>query len=64
MLLSFIIDWITDYINTPEMSLTYSQRALFTLALIIIGFAITIIIVAVAAIQVKIEEIKERKNKK
>lgn len=56
MLLSFIIDWITDYINTPEMYLTYSQRALFTLALIIIGLAITIVCMSVTAIVIKIKD--------
>ncbi|MBP5433132.1 hypothetical protein [Ruminococcus sp.] len=59
MLLSFIIDWITDYCNTPEMSLTFSQRALFALALTIIAAVPAVIAVIVAAIQVIIENMKK-----
>lgn len=56
MLLSFIIDRITDYINTPEISLTLAQRMLFTLAVIIIGVAITLVCMAVTAIVIKIKD--------
>ena len=38
-----IFDWIEEYINTPEMYLTLSQRIRFAAALLIIGVIITII---------------------
>ena len=43
MMLLFIIDWLEDYANTPEMYLTLSQRLRFAAALLIIGVVITLI---------------------
>lgn len=58
MLLTFIFDWITDYMNTPEIQLTLSQRILFTLALVIIGLGITAICAVITEIAIKIKDRK------
>lgn len=60
MLLSFIFDWISDYIDTPEMYRTLSQEALFILAMCIIGAAITAVCTVVYFIGIKILEKKGR----
>ena len=57
-ILLFIFDWISDYCNTPEMYLTFTQRVLFAAALLIIGIAITVICSIIYAIGIKITERK------
>ena len=55
-MLLFLIEWLEDYANTPEMYLTLSQRLRFAAALLIIGAVITIICTLVYYIGVLIME--------
>lgn len=43
IMLLFLIEWLEEYANTPEMYLTLSQRLRFAAALLIIGIVITMI---------------------
>lgn len=43
IMLLFLIEWLEEYANTPEMYLTLSQRLRFAAALLIIGIVITVI---------------------
>lgn len=60
MLRFFLIDWIMNYLNTPELQRTPADVLLFYAALGII----LCIIWALWFAYLEIKEIKERKNKK
>lgn len=53
-MLTFIFDWISDYANTPTMYRTFSQEALFVVAMLIIGTAITAVCALITFIATKI----------
>ena len=57
MLRLFIIDWITGYINTPELSRTPADEILFYTALAIIAGVLIGLYVLIALI---VDKIKKR----
>ena len=61
MLRLFIIDWLSDYMNTPKIEMTTSIEVLGVLAMGIIAFAILGLIVGVWLL---IDFVKGKVNKK
>ena len=61
MLRLFIIDWLSDYINTPKIQMTTSIEVLGILAIGIIAFAI---LAAIVCVWLLIDFVKGKVNKK